>query len=722
MAQELIQNFEIRDVQQMLLPISSVGVDKQSLKFLADAQFAYGKVEKTLISSLTAKCWTDESIFYHEKEEEDAYDSQVKLNQIQKNLNEIQQRKSLNNNNLNYWIIKSIFDDDVHNEDEEQEEINDIKGQSKQIDQQFKGMQNNDDSLNSNYVCQISQDQIESEDFFYAECNSIFNQKCVDQYLDEQINKNKIQLKCPHTNFEYEIPQISLKEILNQEQLEAQQSLQQVSYSTILNKSELQEIKGQPLDTKEDLSFKNSQIQAEKISTNLNQIDKSDQDTNQSLQSKQLEDENDWNCEICYENMISSSYLSLSCDHTFHKKCLSQYFNTQISQKKFPINCPSTNCNLHVKQLDLKEVLSTNEFQKYETFCLQNYIDSNQDEISWCLTPNCEYAFILASGQYNLDCPKCMKSYCLNCKCEYHKDQTCSEYKISKNFTEDDFKLEKLAVDQKFRKCSNCKIWVEKNQGCDHMTCRCGYQFCYICGGAYLNCDCPEQDYLLDNHYLQALDSIYQINYLDFDDDSDDDNHNYNYNHNHMYNDNDSDSDDYFLSISLKRRIRSFTQRHQYRFNFLLESRQFQDNIIQPQQLDQQLYLNYLDLTHSKQKFRQLLSNFKLCRQKKNTVIQCLTQSHGSFKDSFQSNFLQQQDNIISSQNFNYLVENNFPHQQQKFTQDKNRNNNNRKYKKRKSSNHLQILDDFHNQQQQLSKDKNRYNNKLKYRQRHKQK
>jgi hypothetical protein len=26
---------------------------------------------------------------------------------------------------------------------------------------------------------------------------------------------------------------------------------------------------------------------------------------------------------------------------------------------------------------------------------------------------------------------------------------------------------------------------VEKTSGCDHMTCRCGYQFCYICGGKW---------------------------------------------------------------------------------------------------------------------------------------------------------------------------------------------------------------------------------------------
>ena len=33
-----------------------------------------------------------------------------------------------------------------------------------------------------------------------------------------------------------------------------------------------------------------------------------------------------------------------------------------------------------------------------------------------------------------------------------------------------------------FRQCEMCRFVVERREGCNHMTCRCGYQFCYICG------------------------------------------------------------------------------------------------------------------------------------------------------------------------------------------------------------------------------------------------
>ena len=44
-----------------------------------------------------------------------------------------------------------------------------------------------------------------------------------------------------------------------------------------------------------------------------------------------------------------------------------------------------------------------------------------------------------------------------------------------------------------YKQCPSCKFWVSKNEGCDHMTCRCGHEFCYKCGAEYGTCDC-EQD------------------------------------------------------------------------------------------------------------------------------------------------------------------------------------------------------------------------------------
>jgi hypothetical protein len=39
------------------------------------------------------------------------------------------------------------------------------------------------------------------------------------------------------------------------------------------------------------------------------------------------------------------------------------------------------------------------------------------------------------------------------------------------------------------KKCPNCHKSIEKNEGCNHMTCRrpagCGHEFCWLCLGTY---------------------------------------------------------------------------------------------------------------------------------------------------------------------------------------------------------------------------------------------
>ncbi|KAI1129450.1 hypothetical protein F5Y10DRAFT_238273 [Nemania abortiva] len=45
-----------------------------------------------------------------------------------------------------------------------------------------------------------------------------------------------------------------------------------------------------------------------------------------------------------------------------------------------------------------------------------------------------------------------------------------------------------LATRNGWRSCPRCNNMVERRSGCDHMTCRCGGQFCYICGSVWGAC------------------------------------------------------------------------------------------------------------------------------------------------------------------------------------------------------------------------------------------
>ena len=55
-----------------------------------------------------------------------------------------------------------------------------------------------------------------------------------------------------------------------------------------------------------------------------------------------------------------------------------------------------------------------------------------------------------------------------------------------------------LAEEEGWKRCFNCQALVEHREACQHMTCRCGTQFCYVCGLRWRTCGCTmEQLYAL---------------------------------------------------------------------------------------------------------------------------------------------------------------------------------------------------------------------------------
>lgn len=47
-----------------------------------------------------------------------------------------------------------------------------------------------------------------------------------------------------------------------------------------------------------------------------------------------------------------------------------------------------------------------------------------------------------------------------------------------------------LAEAEGWQRCHGCHAYVEHREACQHMTCRCGAQFCYVCGAPWRTCAC----------------------------------------------------------------------------------------------------------------------------------------------------------------------------------------------------------------------------------------
>lgn len=60
---------------------------------------------------------------------------------------------------------------------------------------------------------------------------------------------------------------------------------------------------------------------------------------------------------------------------------------------------------------------------------------------------------------------------------------SCGEWRAHRQA--DDAALERLASRERWRNCPHCRRTVELLSGCNHITCKCGHEFCYVCGTSY---------------------------------------------------------------------------------------------------------------------------------------------------------------------------------------------------------------------------------------------
>eukprot|EP01017_Pseudomicrothorax_dubius_P038854 TRINITY_DN5888_c0_g1_i2.p1 TRINITY_DN5888_c0_g1~~TRINITY_DN5888_c0_g1_i2.p1 ORF type:complete len:359 (+),score=31.80 TRINITY_DN5888_c0_g1_i2:85-1161(+) len=204
---------------------------------------------------------------------------------------------------------------------------------------------------------------------------------------------------------------------------------------------------------------------------------------------KEEQQNKDLVCNICIMELTTEKYLPLdTCGHIFHFDCIQKHIYESIKVREIPVKCPEADCRKPLRNEDVREIIDGFSYGKYVDYTLKSFIDRNLDEYSWCPTPGCEYAFIMTIDTQDFKCEMCKKRYCFRCKVEFHHGQTCKEYQITHTYDNNDAKFEEYVKKNQNKQCATCKFWVSKNQGCNHMTCRCGYQFCYVCGKEWKTC------------------------------------------------------------------------------------------------------------------------------------------------------------------------------------------------------------------------------------------
>ncbi|KAF5378618.1 hypothetical protein D9615_007185 [Tricholomella constricta] len=194
-------------------------------------------------------------------------------------------------------------------------------------------------------------------------------------------------------------------------------------------------------------------------------------------------------CTGCGEISRGSPYLKGPCGHDYCSDCITSLVDACTRDESlYPPRC----CSQPFSNAALLPFLDRKLFFAYNIKRVE--LDVPAANRIFCPTPTCS-AFLGSSehARSNLRCSKCHTSVCSQCRQPSHPGENCSENQAT-------IEVRELARAERWQTCPGCKAIVELNVGCYHITCRCRFQFCYLCAKPWKDCGCPQwnEDLLLD--------------------------------------------------------------------------------------------------------------------------------------------------------------------------------------------------------------------------------
>ncbi|KAI6841734.1 hypothetical protein KC340_g1232 [Hortaea werneckii] len=169
-------------------------------------------------------------------------------------------------------------------------------------------------------------------------------------------------------------------------------------------------------------------------------------------------------------------FCQVPCEHWYCDDCLQRLFNAILTdQSLFPPRCCQQPFEYAAIKPHLPEELAAQFEAKKEELGNKNRI--------YCSRPTCS-AFIRMDhrdGRVAV-CPDCKSETCMTCKGPMHEDECPVDEALES--------VLKVAEDEDWQRCPDCKGMIELTFGCNHMTCPCSAEFCYVCTESWKNCNC----------------------------------------------------------------------------------------------------------------------------------------------------------------------------------------------------------------------------------------
>ena len=311
-------------------------------------------------------------------------------------------------------------------------------------------------------------------------------------FINKQSRNKSNSIKIPINNEKEETQEIDsltknqISKLISESKMELNQDEQneednQINISNQVNNSK----DNNSINNKENENFDNTNL--EKYGINLETIN--------LFNNPEI-------CKICCLNNINKDNIAQKCClHYFCDECIKNYITYQINNGiVLEIKCLMAGCPHIYTSEEIKENVTNQTYRKYLRFYSNQIKMKNPEKIYInCPFIDCDELVDVTDiqkssvicGMGHVFCSECRKIGGHN-----RPDSICNKSELNLDLLNELKKKNPTRIYINYKQCPECKVLIEKNDGCNEMKClNCGFVFCWLCLREYT-----------DNHY-----SIYNV-------------------------------------------------------------------------------------------------------------------------------------------------------------------------------------------------------------------
>jgi parkin len=216
-------------------------------------------------------------------------------------------------------------------------------------------------------------------------------------------------------------------------------------------------------------------------------------------------------CASCFEQRDTVVVFDCPDKHTLCLDCFMEYCEVQLQDRQFEehrsagytLRCPAKCEGSEIKESHHFRIMGPEKYDRYQRFGTEEFVLQMGGVL--CPARGCGMGLLPEDPTARrVQCPResggCGFVFCRHCKEEFHNG-TChrahtEEHTAQPGFQVDPERLQRarwIEASERFvqsntKQCPRCRVPVEKNGGCMHMTCsmgNCKFEWCWICGVAW---------------------------------------------------------------------------------------------------------------------------------------------------------------------------------------------------------------------------------------------